>query len=90
MAVQASKVVPWNASTLGKAPEGLAYHGQLQVPGTYLVCEHDQAIPAELQRMYIEAANQAGGKIKKVECDSAHCPHLKYPDLVADMILEHV
>ncbi|KAK9796253.1 hypothetical protein WJX73_004408 [Symbiochloris irregularis] len=86
----ATKLRLWNAKTLGPAPEGAAYLGHLHVPGTYLVCENDQAIPAELQRKYIEAANQAGGQIKSVVCDSAHCPQLKYPELVVKLILDEV
>ena len=53
------------------------------IPSTYLVCENDQAVPADFQRMFAKMINAA-----VVNSTSGHSPMLSQPEMLAAKIVE--
>ena len=53
------------------------------IPSTYLICENDQAVPAQYQESF---AAMAKARVEK--CSSGHSPHLSQPDMLVEMIHE--
>jgi len=83
------KTHSWRCKILPPSAEGAGYWG---IPKSYLVCEKDNAIPAELQRSFIEAANEALGKrgselrIREESVESGHSPFLSLTERTAEFI----
>ncbi len=83
------KTHSWRSKTLPPSAEGVGYWG---IPTSYLVCEKDNALPADLQRSWIVAANEALEKrgsdlrIKEESVDSGHSPFLSMPERTAEFI----
>jgi pimeloyl-ACP methyl ester carboxylesterase len=59
------------------------------VPHTYVTCTKDNAIPAALQRRFIDEVNAVSSTPTAVaEIDSSHSPFLSQPTVLADVIAE--
>jgi hypothetical protein len=59
-----------------------------EVPVTYLLCEKDQALPVEVQKMMIGRIKEAGGKVGTVEsCEGSHSPFLSMPETVVEVVV---
>jgi hypothetical protein len=60
------------------------------IPTTYLLCEKDQAIPFEVQRMMVAGAEASGdvyeGEIEQIVCGSGHSPFLSMPERVVEIV----
>lgn len=54
------------------------------VPATYIICEEDKALPAEIQRMF---ARQEGGQWKLVEAPTGHSPFLVNPEVFGELLI---
>ncbi|KAL3447404.1 Alpha/beta hydrolase fold-1 [Aspergillus insuetus] len=52
------------------------------IPSTYLVCENDQAVPPEIQRMF---AGMANAQVES--CDAGHSPMLSQPGMLVGKIV---
>ena len=60
-----------------------------EVPVTYLLCEKDQALPVEVQKMMISRIEEAGVKVGTVEtCEGSHSPFLSMPEKVVDVVIK--
>jgi len=79
----------WRCKMLPPSAEGAGYW---EIPTSYLVCEKDNAIPADLQRSMIADADEAltarGSKLRiRVESvDSGHSPFLSMTERTAEFI----
>jgi pimeloyl-ACP methyl ester carboxylesterase len=57
------------------------------VPHSYVLCERDHSIPADLQRLLIREIDAASAAPTKVfELDAPHSPFLSHPDELAEAI----
>jgi hypothetical protein len=82
---------PASWRTLLKAPtvNGSGYWG---IPTSYLICESDKAIPAELQRLMLAGNDEememreSKMRIRQEAVDASHSPFLSIPDRTADFI----
>jgi hypothetical protein len=59
------------------------YAGWKHIPGTYLLCRNDMAIPAEAQEAM---STQPGAQFDVVRCDADHSPFLCMPEYTAKVI----
>ncbi|KAH7123758.1 Alpha/beta hydrolase fold-1 [Dendryphion nanum] len=50
------------------------------IPTSYLLCENDMAIPAELQERMALSVKEAGAEIEVTRLESGHSPFLSKPD----------
>ncbi|KIX96210.1 uncharacterized protein Z520_07988 [Fonsecaea multimorphosa CBS 102226] len=79
----------WRSKTLPPSAEGA---GWWEIPTSYLICEKDNAIPADLQRKMVADANEALSqrgstlKIREETVDSGHSPFLSVTEQTADFI----
>jgi pimeloyl-ACP methyl ester carboxylesterase len=53
---------------------------------TYLVCEDDQTLPVEMQRMMVEKVRKTNVKVMEESCGAGHSPFLSHPDTVVNVI----
>lgn len=67
-----------------------AYAGWMEVPVWYLSTTADQALPIEAQRIFVQAAKEAGGDVTLWEVESSHSPMLSKPEETAKFVLEAV
>lgn len=65
---------------LGLAAPTPVRPGYETIPSTYVLCEHDRAIPASLQRIF------AGNAGRTVELPTSHSPFFSAPDRVVDVL----
>jgi hypothetical protein len=83
------KTHSWRCKILPPSAEGVGYWG---IPTSYLVCEKDPALPADLQRKWIADANEAlekrGSKlrIREEKIESGHSPFLSMTEPTAAFI----
>ncbi|TVY39210.1 hypothetical protein LOCC1_G004100, partial [Lachnellula occidentalis] len=66
------------------------YSGWKDTPVWYLATRQDQALPFEVQKMFVQSAKEAGGDITLREIESSHSPFLSKPKETVDFILEAV
>jgi pimeloyl-ACP methyl ester carboxylesterase len=57
-----------------------------KIPSAYLICEQDNAIPAQGQEAMALGVREAGGTIDIERIPSSHSPHLSQPGVVADFL----
>lgn len=57
-----------------------------EIPVTYLVCEKDNALPAELQRMMVDRIQKEGIDVTIEHCDAGHSPFISMPERVMEVI----
>ncbi|KAJ9614384.1 hypothetical protein H2200_002520 [Cladophialophora chaetospira] len=83
------KTHSWRCKTLPPSAKGAGYW---HIPTYYLVCEKDNALPADLQRSWIVAANEdlekrgSGLRIREESVESGHSPFLSRTEQTADFI----
>ncbi|KAF2967418.1 hypothetical protein GQX73_g6173 [Xylaria multiplex] len=66
----------------------LTYPGYKDVPVSYLLCEDDLVIPAEIQRNEIDMIEkEAGSKVDVTSIKAGHCPNAGVPEKVVDWLL---
>ncbi|KAI0966916.1 Alpha/beta hydrolase fold-1 [Xylaria arbuscula] len=66
----------------------LTYAGYKDVPVSYLFCEDDLVVPAEVQRREIEMIEtETGSKVDVTSIKSGHCPNVSAPEKVVDWFL---
>ncbi len=53
------------------------------IPTWYLLCENDQALPLEVQKMMIQ---ETGVDIKTESCSAGHSPYLSQPEVVVRLL----
>jgi hypothetical protein len=88
-AIKHLKPASWRV--LLKAPS-VHGSGYWEIPTSYLICESDKAIPADLQRMMLagndEEMAKRGSKlrIRQEVVDASHSPFLSMPEKTADFI----
>jgi len=66
------------------------YSGWKDVPIWYLATSDDKALPVQVQRMFVQAAKDAGADVTLREVESSHSVMLSKPKETADFILEAV
>lgn len=64
----------------------LGYAAWKDVPSTYLVCEHDNAIPPQGQHGMIQSAKDAGADVDVHTLKASHSPFLSLPKETANII----
>ncbi|OJJ50753.1 hypothetical protein ASPZODRAFT_137895 [Penicilliopsis zonata CBS 506.65] len=62
----------------------------VDIPGSYLLCAHDRAIPLPVQEMLVDRARQKGARIVTETVQTGHSPWLVVPDEVAAYIHRQV
>jgi predicted peptidase len=67
-----------------------SYAGWMDVPVWVLATTEDKALPVQVQRMYVQAAKDAGADITMREVESSYSPMLSRPKETVDFILEAV
>ncbi|KJZ75454.1 hypothetical protein HIM_05150 [Hirsutella minnesotensis 3608] len=65
-----------------------AYAGWKDVPCWFLVTLQDHALPAQVQKMFVEQAQAAGAAVTLREINSSHSPMISQPQETASFILE--
>ena len=66
----------------------LTHAGYKDIPVSYLLCEDDQAGPADFQRDMIAGIEEAsGGKVDITSVKAGHCPNLTAPKETAEWVL---
>ena len=59
-----------------------------EVPVTYLLCENDQGLPVEVQKMMFGKIEEAGVKVVTIEsCEGSHSPFLSMPEKVVEVVV---
>lgn len=53
------------------------------IPTWYLLCENDQALPLEVQKMMIK---ETGVEIRTESCSAGHSPYLSQPEVVVGLL----
>lgn len=67
----------------------LTHAGYKDVPVSYLICEDDLVIPAEVQRKEIEMVErETGNKVDVTSIKASHAPTASVPDQVLAWILD--
>jgi pimeloyl-ACP methyl ester carboxylesterase len=67
----------------------LTHPGYKDVPVSYLICEDDLVIPAEIQRREIEMIEkESGSKVDVTSIRAGHCPTISVPEQVVEWLLE--
>jgi hypothetical protein len=67
----------------------LTYAGYKNIPASYLFCEEDMCVPAQMQRAGIELIeNESGKKVDVTNIKTGHCPTVSAPQKVIDWILD--
>ncbi|KAL2827446.1 Alpha/beta hydrolase fold-1 [Aspergillus pseudoustus] len=74
-----SRLIPQSYKVQSTPTTRAAY---LYIPSTYLVCENDQAVPAEYQRMF---AALAGAEVDT--WNTGHSPMLSHTDMLVEKIV---
>ena len=77
----AARIEPQSMASFTDAQVGAAWE---QHPSTYLICEHDNAIPPSAQ----EAMASRAGIIERLDAD--HSPFLSNPDQLVRLLARHV
>ena len=62
------------------------YTAYKDIPTSYLLCEHDRALPVAAQKSFVDAARAAGSKIHAEQLASGHSPFLSKPKETVDFI----
>jgi Alpha/beta hydrolase family len=57
-----------------------------EIPITYLLCENDQALPVEVQKMMCDRIEAMGVKVDYESCSAGHSPFLSMPDQLAEIV----
>ena len=58
-----------------------------EVPVMYLLCEQDQALPVEVQRMMVRRIEEAGVENVVLEsCGGSHSPFLSMPETATEVV----
>jgi homoserine acetyltransferase len=57
-----------------------------EIPVTYLLCENDQALPLEVQKMICGRIEAMGVKVDYESCSAGHSPFLSMPDQLAEIV----
>ncbi|KAI1276062.1 Alpha/beta hydrolase fold-1 [Xylaria sp. FL0933] len=66
----------------------ITHAGYKDAPVSYLLCEDDLIIPADVQRKEIEMIEaETGSKVDVTSIKAGHCPHLSVLDKVVDWFL---
>ncbi|KAL3461473.1 Alpha/beta hydrolase fold-1 [Aspergillus heterothallicus] len=79
----AEKLRPHAWATKTSPATGAAYQN---ISSSYLHCEHDRAIPIEVQKIMVEKARSQGAKIATETIATGHTPWLVDADKVAEYI----
>lgn len=80
------------AAQLTKHPKAAQYtavshEAFREVPVMYLLCEQDQALPVEVQRMMVRRIEEAGVENVVLEsCGGSHSPFLSMPEKVTEVV----
>jgi hypothetical protein len=65
----------------------ITYAAYLYRPTTYLLCENDQGLPLEVQKMMVSQACQEGNIVIDTEsCTAGHSPFLSQPQTVFQLV----
>lgn len=72
-----ARLTPQTAAAFTEPLSGAAWRS---IGSTYLICDHNQAIPPEFQRMMSQRATH------RIEITSSHTPMASHPQVVADLI----
>ena len=75
--------VTHNIAVVGGEVEGVPW---MEVESTYVVCEKDEALLAQLQRSMVKDALEEGGKVRVETLESGHCAFLSRPDEVVGIV----
>ncbi|KAJ5541905.1 hypothetical protein N7535_004324 [Penicillium sp. DV-2018c] len=62
----------------------------LNIPSSYLLCEHDRAIPLPVQESMVQRMQQLGANMTTETIKTGHSPWLVVPDQVADFIRREI
>ncbi|KAI0534350.1 Alpha/beta hydrolase fold-1 [Xylaria digitata] len=66
----------------------LTYAGYKDVPVSYLLCEDDLVVPAEVQRREIDMIEtETGSKVDVTSIKAGHCPNVSVPEKVVNWFL---
>jgi pimeloyl-ACP methyl ester carboxylesterase len=65
-----------------------AYSGWKDVPTWYLAALKDRALPVEVQRMFVQMAQEQGGDVTLREVQGGHAAMLSKPKECADFVIE--
>lgn len=57
-----------------------------EISTTYLLCENDQALPLEVQKMICGRIEALGVNVDYETCLGGHSPFLSMPDKVAEVV----
>lgn len=57
-----------------------------EIPVTYLLCENDQALPLEVQKMMCGRLAAMGVNVEHESCSAGHSPFLSMPDKLAEIV----
>jgi len=69
--------------------DGLTYSGYKDVPVSWLLCESDMCIPANIQRDAIALIEKvSGSEVDVKSLQAGHCPNISKPEAVVEWILE--
>lgn len=67
----------------------LSHAGYLDAPVSYLLCEDDRIIPADVQRSEINMIERKSGqKVGVKTISSGHCPNVSHPQVVVDWLVD--
>jgi len=65
-----------------------AYSGWKDVPTWYLAAIEDRALPVDVQRMFVQMAQEQGGDVTLREVQGGHAAMLSKPKECADFVIE--
>ena len=72
-----------SAALFGSGP---TYAGWREVPCSYLICEHDKAIPLTAQQYMVSRAVAEGAEMYTETCSASHSPFLSQPEVVVALV----
>lgn len=65
---------------------GVTHEAFREIPVTYLLCENDQGLPLEVQKMMCARVEASGVKVDYETCSAGHSPFLSMPDELAKIV----
>jgi len=86
--IWAEKFAPHSAASFMGELRHAGYKG---LPVSYLLCEDDLTVPAQIQREGIEMMErESGTPVDVTSIKAGHCPNASVPEKVVDWILDLV
>ena len=66
------------------ADTDVTYDGWRHIPSSYLLCQKDKAIPAEMQEAMVAQEGSMFDDVLRI--DAGHCPFISQPELTAKFV----